>query len=93
MDICLYQLLVLSVIALALMPLVKLALRPAAPRLPPGPWELPIIGGPHHLVNALPHRVLRDLATKHGPLMMLRLGETPLVVVTGVLQGDGSRHA
>jgi hypothetical protein len=82
MDICLYQLLVLSVLALLLMQLVKLALCPAAPRLPPRPWELPVIGGLHHLVNALPHRVLRDLATKHGPIMMLRLGETPLVVVS-----------
>ncbi|CAN6312216.1 unnamed protein product [Urochloa humidicola] len=36
----------------------------------------------HHLVNVLPHRALRDLAGVHGPLMMLQLGETPLVVVS-----------
>ncbi|GJM87584.1 hypothetical protein PR202_ga03551 [Eleusine coracana subsp. coracana] len=52
----------LSVLAVVLLQLVKLALRPAAPRLPPGPWELPIIGSMHHLVNVLPHRALRDLA-------------------------------
>ncbi|TVU10079.1 hypothetical protein EJB05_43587, partial [Eragrostis curvula] len=31
-------------------------------RLPPEPWELPVIGSMHHLVNVLPHRALRDLA-------------------------------
>ncbi|OEL18546.1 Premnaspirodiene oxygenase [Dichanthelium oligosanthes] len=50
--------------------------------LPPGPWELPVIGSMHHLVNVLPHRALRDLAGAHGPLMMLRLGQTPLVVAS-----------
>ncbi|RLN40046.1 premnaspirodiene oxygenase-like [Panicum miliaceum] len=39
-------------------------------------------GSMHHLVNVLPHRALRDLAGAHGPLMMLQLGETPLVVVS-----------
>ncbi|CAD6203407.1 unnamed protein product [Miscanthus lutarioriparius] len=36
----------------------------------------------HHLVNVLPHRALRDLADVHGPLMMLQLGQTPLVVAS-----------
>uniref|UniRef100_J3MW27 Cytochrome P450 n=2 Tax=Oryza brachyantha TaxID=4533 RepID=J3MW27_ORYBR len=36
----------------------------------------------HHLVNVLPHRKLRDLAAVHGPLMMLQLGDTPLVVAS-----------
>ncbi|KAL6593835.1 hypothetical protein ACP70R_048736 [Stipagrostis hirtigluma subsp. patula] len=54
----------------------------ARPRLPPGPWKLPVIGSMHHLVNVLPHRALRDLAGVHGPIMMLQLGETRLVVVS-----------
>ncbi|XP_062215626.1 premnaspirodiene oxygenase-like [Phragmites australis] len=82
MDEYFYQSLLLSVVAVALLQLVKLALRPAAVRLPPGPWELPVIGSMHHLVNVLPHRALRDLAEKHGPLIMLRLGQTPLVVAS-----------
>ncbi|KAK3139596.1 hypothetical protein QOZ80_5AG0385790 [Eleusine coracana subsp. coracana] len=83
MDNYFYLPFMLSVLAFALLHLVKLALRwPMAPRLPPGPWELPVVGGMHHLVNVLPHRSLRDLAAKHGPLMMLRLGQTPLVVVS-----------
>ncbi|KAF8660680.1 hypothetical protein HU200_057506 [Digitaria exilis] len=81
MDDYFYQSLLLSVAAVALLQLVKLALRPRA-RLPPGPWKVPVIGSMHHLVNVLPHRKLRDLAAVHGPLMMLRLGQTPLVVAS-----------
>ncbi|KAL6896567.1 hypothetical protein ACP4OV_007139 [Aristida adscensionis] len=52
-------------------------------RLPPSPWALPVIGHIHHLAGgALPHRALRDLARRHGPLMLLRLGEVPAVVAS-----------
>ena len=81
MDVYIYQALLLSVLAVALLQLVKMALKPR-PRLPPGPLKLPVIGSMHHLVNVLPHRALRDLADVHGPLMMLQLGQTPLVVAS-----------
>ncbi|VAH10602.1 unnamed protein product [Triticum turgidum subsp. durum] len=53
-------------------------------RLPPGPWQLPVIGSLHHLLLAgqLPHRAMRDLARRHGPAMLLRLGEVPTLVVS-----------
>jgi len=54
-----------------------------AQQLPPSPPALPIIG--HlHLVGALPHVSLRDLAAKHaaGGLMLLRLGTVPNLVVS-----------
>ncbi|GJN20685.1 hypothetical protein PR202_gb08088 [Eleusine coracana subsp. coracana] len=56
-------------------------------RLPPSPWALPVIGHVHHLAlagaGAVPHyRVMRDLARRHGPLMLLRLGEVPVVVAS-----------
>jgi cytochrome P450 len=51
-------------------------------RLPPSPWALPVIGHLHHLAGALPHRALRDLARRHGPLMLLRFGEVPVVVAS-----------
>jgi hypothetical protein len=44
--------------------------------------QLPVIGSMHHLVNVLPHRALIELTCAHVPLMMLRLGETPLVVAS-----------
>ncbi|KAF8779230.1 hypothetical protein HU200_002908 [Digitaria exilis] len=51
-------------------------------RLPPGPWQLPVIGSLHHLRGSLTHRVLRDLSLRHGPLMFLKFGEVPVVVAS-----------
>jgi len=51
-------------------------------RLPPGPWQLPILGSLHHMAGKLPHHAMRDLARRHGPLMLLRIGEVPAVVVS-----------
>ncbi|CAO1948633.1 unnamed protein product [Urochloa humidicola] len=51
-------------------------------RLPPGPWQLPLIGSMHHLAGKLPHRAMRDLARRHGPVMLLRIGEVPTLVVS-----------
>uniref|UniRef100_A0ACD5WJU5 Uncharacterized protein n=1 Tax=Avena sativa TaxID=4498 RepID=A0ACD5WJU5_AVESA len=50
--------------------------------LPPGPWTLPMIGSLHHVVSLLPHRRITELCRRHGPLMLLRLGEVPTVVVS-----------
>ncbi|KAL6842359.1 hypothetical protein ACP4OV_027786 [Aristida adscensionis] len=51
--------------------------------LPPGPWTLPVIGSIHHLVgSSSTFRAMRGLAQKHGPLMMLWLGEVPTLVVS-----------
>ncbi|RLM68980.1 hypothetical protein C2845_PM17G12200 [Panicum miliaceum] len=52
------------------------------PRLPPGPWQLPVIGSLHHLLRGLPHSTMRDLSLRHGPLMLVRVCEREIVVAS-----------
>ncbi|CAL4970935.1 unnamed protein product [Urochloa decumbens] len=53
-----------------------------AVHLPPSPWALPVIGHLHLLALTLPHRAMRDLSRRHGPLILLRFGEVPVVVAS-----------
>ncbi|KAJ7969676.1 Cytochrome P450 [Quillaja saponaria] len=57
------------------------AFRPKGRKLPPGPLAFPIIGHLHMLGN-LPHRTLQSLAKKYGPIMSLRLGNVPTIIVS-----------
>ena len=50
-------------------------------RLPPGPYPWPIIGNLHQMRVPM-HHVLKDLADNYGPIMFLRLGSVPTVVVS-----------
>ncbi|KAJ8771218.1 hypothetical protein K2173_026058 [Erythroxylum novogranatense] len=50
-------------------------------KLPPGPKGFPIIGC-LHLLGKNPHRALHDLAKRYGPLMHMRVGFVPTIVVS-----------
>ncbi|URE11572.1 cytochrome P450, partial [Musa troglodytarum] len=56
--------------------------RGARATLPPGPSKLPILGSLHHLLGGLPHRSLTALSKKFGPVILLKLGEVPTLVVS-----------
>uniref|UniRef100_A0A0D9YSL0 Cytochrome P450 n=1 Tax=Oryza glumipatula TaxID=40148 RepID=A0A0D9YSL0_9ORYZ len=51
--------------------------------IPPGPRTWPVIGN-LNLIGALPHRSIRDLSRRYGPLMSLRFGSFPVVVGSSV---------
>jgi cytochrome P450 family 71 subfamily A len=51
--------------------------------LPPSPPRLPIIGN-YLQLGTLPHRSFQSLSQKYGPLMMLHLGQLPVLVVSSV---------
>ncbi|KAL8118417.1 cytochrome P450 736A117-like [Apium graveolens] len=50
-------------------------------KLPPSPSKVPVIGHLHKL-GIYPHRSLQKLSRKYGPLMLLRLGRIPTLVVS-----------
>ncbi|KAI3444659.1 hypothetical protein Pfo_001324 [Paulownia fortunei] len=52
-----------------------------SPKLPPGPYQLPIIGNILHL-GSKPHQSLAKLSRKYGPVMSLKLGSMTTVVVS-----------
>ncbi|XP_064989843.1 cytochrome P450 71A1-like [Musa acuminata AAA Group] len=83
---------VILVLPLSLLLLLRLGLkrnnlRARTHGMPPSPPKLPFIGNFHQL-GSHPHRSLHALSQKHGPLMLLHLGQVPTLVVSSP---DGAR--
>ncbi|CAM6045612.1 unnamed protein product [Sphagnum compactum] len=53
-------------------------------RLPPGPWPWPVVGNLLQLLqgNKNLHKTFASLAQQYGPIVYLRLGSVPTVVVS-----------
>lgn len=69
------------VLALVLCVLWKLSKDNKKKRLPPGPKGYPLFGS-LNLLGEYPHRDLQKLAKKYGPIMHMRLGLIPTIVVS-----------
>ncbi|KAJ0971975.1 hypothetical protein J5N97_019934 [Dioscorea zingiberensis] len=48
---------------------------------PPSPFKLPIIGNLHQILP-VPYRSLQALSLKHGPVMLLHLGQIPTLIIS-----------
>ncbi|XP_022137082.1 cytochrome P450 71A1-like [Momordica charantia] len=71
---------ILFILFLILIPKLKLEAERKF-NLPPSPPRLPLIGNLHQLGH-LPHLSLRRLSHKFGPIILLRLGQIPTVVIS-----------
>ncbi|KAF2542540.1 hypothetical protein F2Q68_00032265 [Brassica cretica] len=50
--------------------------------LPPSPPSLPIIGHLHLLLSTTTHKSLQKLSTKYGPLLLIRIFNAPIILVS-----------
>ncbi|EFJ15651.1 hypothetical protein SELMODRAFT_117920 [Selaginella moellendorffii] len=74
------MLLVLTFISLWFL-LASLTRRRNLGKLPPGPFNLPVIGC-LHMLGSLPHISLHKLSQKYGDVMYLKLGIKPTVIIS-----------
>lgn len=73
---------IVVVFLLISLPLIFLGRRQAAV-VPPGPPPLPLVGNLHQFLKAKsPYIFLKQLSDKYGPLMHMKLGHIPVLVIT-----------
>ncbi|KAL0421847.1 UNVERIFIED_CONTAM: cytochrome [Sesamum latifolium] len=78
----------LTILVLVALPIIlilylqKLKPKPAENLLPPGPPGLPFIGNLHQFDAQYPHKYLNNLSEQYGPLMSMKLGSRPVLVIS-----------
>jgi cytochrome P450 len=72
---------ILAAAALSVLFLFSTTYRRKHIRLPPSPPKLPFIGNLHQ-IDGLYHRSFHALSLKHGPIMLVQLGQVPWLIVS-----------
>ncbi|XP_022864684.1 cytochrome P450 83B1-like [Olea europaea var. sylvestris] len=74
--------LLLAILSLVLLPYILTKQNSRKTIRPPGPLGLPFIGNMHQFDKAKPHLYLWKLSQKYGPLVYLKYGSMPILVVS-----------
>lgn len=82
MDLLLLQKVLLALFATSVVATVVSKLRGKRFRLPPGPLPVPVFGNWLQVGDDLNHKNLAELARKFGEILLLRMGQRNLVVVS-----------
>ncbi|KAF8010499.1 hypothetical protein BT93_J1202 [Corymbia citriodora subsp. variegata] len=82
MDLLLLEKALLGLFAAAIVAITVSKLRGKRFRLPPGPLPVPVFGNWLQVGDDLNHRNLTDLARRFGDILLLRMGQRNLVVVS-----------
>ncbi|GKC10753.1 cytochrome P450 71B34-like protein [Tanacetum coccineum] len=54
----------------------------SAPKLPPNPPKLPLIGNLHQLHGKARHQALWQLSKQYGPVMLVHIGSKPFLIIS-----------
>ncbi|GLU11973.1 hypothetical protein SLE2022_286870 [Rubroshorea leprosula] len=82
MDLLLLEKTLLALFFVAVLATVLSKLQGKRFKLPPGPTPVPVFGNWLQVGDDLNHRILTDLAKKFGDILLLRMGQRNLVVVS-----------
>ncbi|XP_039689214.1 cytochrome P450 71B36 isoform X2 [Medicago truncatula] len=88
MEIDLVLLSLLPILILFIIHIHKIKNTRRASSTPPGPKPLPLIGNLHQLDPSSPHHSLWQLSKHYGPIMSLKLGYIPTLVVSSAKMAE-----
>ncbi|CAM8883931.1 unnamed protein product [Rhodiola kirilowii] len=65
--------------------LIAKAIKTRVSKLPPGPWQIPVIGNLHQLGAKPRQSLVAMIAMTHGPIMNLKLGQVNTIIISSAL--------